>query len=426
MEPVYPHNPDLERAILGALLTYPERLSEVRERLTADDFFLAPHAELYAEFLEGRTSPFTARVDEMSSADIAAMQDGIPRSFALSDACDSLIDLSDRRAVSQTLQAALIGIEDAATAQDVAESVIGNIRQSVRLARAGGRPLKDAITELMDSLDQPVGVLPTGLPLLDRLGAGYRPGELTVLAGRPSCGKSAFAIQSAKAVAEAGHPVWFASLEMTAAALSMRWISNTGQVDFGHLHRNDLNATEYQRISESVESLSALPIQIDDRSGLGLGDLRRAMVQQEGGLLVVDYLQLLNPPSFARAYRSRTAEVGALSRGLKSIAHDCHVSVLALCQLNRAVEARGGMPYLSDLRDSGEIEQDADLVWMLAKLEDSDVPDRTVLSIRKFRNGPLGDIDVVFHGGTQRFRERNDHDQQPSKEGSMREKVRTW
>ncbi len=425
MNTPYPHKADLEQAVLGTLLKSPDRVCEVRERLTVDDFFVATHAALFQEILDGRTSPWTARVEELTSQEIADFMEAVPPSFSLSDATEALVDLSDRRSVSQTLHAALLGIEDATTAQAVAEQVIDHIKQAVRLARFGGKPLSEALTALIQEMDCPVDVLPTGLPSLDRLGAGYRPGELTVLAGRPSSGKSALALQSALAVAEAGHPVWVASLEMTASALTMRWLSSTGPVDFGHLRRGDLNDLEYRRIASSVESLSSLPIQIDDRSGLGLGDLRRAMVQR-GGLLVVDYLQLLNPPSYTRGYRSRTAEVGTLSRGLKAIAHDCGVSVLALCQLNRAVEARGGLPYLSDLRDSGEIEQDADLVWMLARVSDDTVPDRTVLAVRKFRNGPLGEIDLVFDGEYQRFRERTAEDPQPAGESDLKEKVRTW
>jgi replicative DNA helicase len=422
----YPHNIELECAVLGAVLRSTDALADVRERLTPDDFFYAPHAELFQEFLDGRTTAFTARVNELGASDINALMETVPAQFNLSDGCDTLMDLADRRLVMTTLQAAMTGIEEPQTAMDVAESVIANIQKSVRLSRGGGVTIEESVTTLLKELDSPVDVMTTGISRLDRMGAGFRPGEMTILAGRPSSGKSALALQCAKAVAESGHRVWFASLEMNASSLSMRWLSNVSRVHFGHLRQNELNATEYSRLSDGVTKLTGLPIYIDDRSGLSLGDLRRAMSGQTG-LLVVDYLQLLKPPAYARAYRSRTAEVGALSRGLKAIAHDCNVSVLALCQLNRAVEARGGLPHLSDLRDSGEIEQDADLVWMVARdISDENVTDRTVLAIRKFRNGPLGEIDLIFNGEFQLFRERTDGDPVPSGEPDIAEKVRTW
>lgn len=422
----YPHNTALEEAILGSLLRRPETLADVRDRIKPDDFFYAPYAQLFSEFIDGRITTFTARVGDLTSSEINDLMDRIPTGFSLSDACDTLMDIADRRLVMQTLTAAVAGINEPKTAVDVAESVIENIKQSVRLSRGGGITIEESVETLLRELDNPVQVMTTGLPSLDRMGAGFRPGEMTILAGRPSSGKSALALQCAKAVADAGHRVWFASLEMSASSLSMRWLSNVSQVDFGHLRQNDLDQTEYSRLADGVTKLTSLPIYIDDRAGLSLGDLRRAMSGQTG-LLVVDYLQLLKPPAFAQAYRSRTAEVGALSRGLKAIAHNCNVSVLALCQLNRAVEARGGLPHLSDLRDSGEIEQDADLVWMVARdISDENVTDRTVLAVRKFRNGPLGEIDMVFNGEYQRFRERTHEDGIPSGEASIDEKVRTW
>jgi replicative DNA helicase len=420
-----PCNLDLERAVLGTVLKNPELLAELRDRITPDDFLLSAHAQVYSEYLAGRVTPFTVRVEEFDRAGITALMDDLPPSFSLSDACDTLVDLSDRRMIQATLEGALRGIDHPDSAEDVATAVIENIKRSVRASRDSGVTIADAISTMLKEMDDTVDVMPTSLPTLDRIGAGYRPGELTVLAGRPSSGKSAFALQSAKEVAKAGYEVWFASLEMTASSLSMRWLSNASQVDFGHLRTRTMSDVEYHRLSESVETLSALPIRIDDKSGLGLGDLRRAMLGQKG-LLVVDYLQLLLPPAHARGYGSRVAEVGAISRGLKAIAHDCQVAVLALSQLNRGVESRGGLPYLSDLRDSGEIEQDADIVSMIHRIDDPEVENRSVLAVRKFRNGPLAEIELVFDGAVQRFRERQPDDPQPGAVSAMAKKVREW
>jgi replicative DNA helicase len=423
---VTPSNTQLERAVIGTLLAHPDRLVDVKDRLQVDDFLFNDHAAIFKEILEGRTSPFTIRVEGLEKSEVMEMMEGIPPSFNLRSAADELVDLSDRRRIMQTCQAAQISLHEAENADDAMLSIVENIKNSVRYSRQGGVTIGESISTLMVEMDTPSHVMPTGIPTLDRLGAGYRPGEVTVLAGRPSSGKSAFALQSAKAVARAGYPVWVASLEMTHTSLSMRWLSNDAQVDFGRLRTNTLSDVEMNRIAGSQETLSALPITIDDRSGLSLGDLRRQMSGQEGGLLVVDYLQLLKPPDFARAYRSRVAEVGALSRGLKAIATDCKCSVLALSQLNRGVETRGGLPHLSDLRDSGEIEQDADIVTMIHRVADDDLPNRSVLAVRKFRNGPLAEIDLVFDGETQRFRERSEADPTPTKESKLADKVRSW
>ena len=163
-------------------------------------------------------------------------------------------------------------------------------------------------------------------------------------------------------------------------------------------------------------TLNDLPITIDDHAGVGLADIRRAAVGQSG-VVIVDYLQLLRPPTSARDYRNRVQEVGAISRGLKAIAHDAKVTVLALSQLSRAVESRQEKaPQLSDLRDSGELEQDADQVWMLWRpvlYNEHEDEHRAVLKVAKHRNGPTGTIELWFEPSQGRFRERGLKDPLP-------------
>ena len=202
----------------------------------------------------------------------------------------------------------------------------------------------------------------------------------------------------------------------------MRWLASDSALSMLKLREGaTYSQDEYTRLSASVERLSALPISVDDHPALGLGDLRRAVVGSTG-LLVVDYLQLLRPPKEARAYRNRVAEVGALSRGLKANAHDCKVSVLALSQLNRAVESRpNAKPLLSDLRDSGSLEQDADIVLLINRDEDD-----TRLHVAKHRNGPVGNIDLIFDGSTQRFRERTDDDPERPERSAVEKAAAAW
>ena len=202
----------------------------------------------------------------------------------------------------------------------------------------------------------------------------------------------------------------------------MRWLASDAALSMLKLREGaSYSPDEYTRLSSSVERLSALPISVDDHPALGLGDLRKAVVGAPG-LLVVDYLQLLRPPKEARAYRNRVAEVGALSRGLKAIAHDCKVSVLALSQLNRAVEHRtNSKPLLSDLRDSGSLEQDADIVLLISRDEED-----TTLHVAKHRNGPVGNIDLIFEGATQRFRERIDTDPVRPQKSAIQKAAESW
>ena len=142
---VVSYNEELERAVLGSLLVDPTRLNEVRDRLAVDDFMVSTHAALYRELLDGRTSPFTVRVNDLSSSDIVAIQESVPKSFSLRDSSDELVNLSDKRLVMQTLRAALLGIEDQDTAQDVIESIIENVKHSVRVARSGGQSMENVV-----------------------------------------------------------------------------------------------------------------------------------------------------------------------------------------------------------------------------------------------------------------------------------------
>jgi len=413
------HSLDLERAILGSILIEPSRLAEVRDRIGPDDFFRFAHADVFRRMLglDGELSPLTIASKEMSVAQLSALTMGMPRGFNLDAACSQLIDFADRRRLQAVYRGAHDTVHDAPSAEEAATILIDQLHQAVRLRSAGGGySLKTTIQEVITSLDEAVPAVTTGMSTLDQMGAGFRPGELTILAGRPSHGKTALALHIAASAAAEGTPVWFASLEMTRHALATRWLSSNSTVPFSLLRGANLSQTEFARLSVSIEDLSAMPIRVDDHASMGVGDLRRSVAGKEG-LLVVDYLQLLQPPASARSYGSRVQEVGAIARGLKAIAHDCKVSVLALSQLNRAVEQRQhGEANLSDLRESGEIEQTADVILFVSRPwinDESELQDRCILKVAKHRNGPCGRIELCFDGSTQRFRERTSDDPAP-------------
>jgi len=438
----HPHDLDAERAVLGAVLMRNEAYPEVRDRLSDDDFYREAHAEVYRtmEVLHeaGRPLDFITlkdelvrrgRMDEVGVSYLSSLTDGVPRSTNVVGYADVVSDLADRRRLQQVCREGLTEARDAKTAEEAASRLVERTRAAVRVRGDGGETLGSAISDLLAHLDEQSDATTTGLPTLDGMGSGFRPGELTLLAGRPSHGKTALALHLAKAASGAGLPTYFASLEMTKEALTMRWLASDAGVWFSALRSGTLTQTEFAKVSVSVERLSALPITLDDHASLGMGDLRRAMVGSKGGLLIVDYLQLVQPPESTRG-QNRTQEVSAISRGLKAIAHDCKVSVLALSQLNRQSETSGTEARLSQLRDSGALEQDADQVWMIWRpvlSQGHDAPDDlALLRVAKHRNGPLGRVELHFDTSRQQFRERTAKDATVPKESSDDSKMKEW
>jgi replicative DNA helicase len=416
-----PHSIDLERSILGAVLVDAGLMVEIRDRIFASDFFRMAYQRVFEAYgaladSEGAISPSSVQQamvskgwgDEMSFAQLSALTDGIPRGFAIGDAADQLRDLAERRRLQALCRLTEQSVVEADSSESAALDLVRQTEAIVEMRAHGGSTLRAALETLTASLDEPALVAPTGLSTLDRWGCGFRPGELVILAGRPSHGKTALALHMARVLAGAGHRVWMASLEMSEQALTMRWLASEAQVDLLRLRGARLTDVDYTRVSRARETLSDLPITIDDHAGVGLADIRRAAVGQSG-VIIVDYLQLLRPPTAARDYRNRVQEVGAISRGLKAIAHDAKVSVLALSQLSRAVESRQEKaPLLSDLRDSGELEQDADQVWMLWRphlYNEHEDSHRAVLKVAKHRNGPTGTVELWLEPSQGRFRE---------------------
>jgi|TARA_R110000824_G_scaffold116455_5_gene267905 replicative DNA helicase len=429
-----PHDLSAERAVLGSLLIRAD-FSTLVDRLVPADFYRVAHQHIYSTMLEMRERNIeidlvtlkaelegSARLNEIGLSYLAGLTDGVPKSTNVSHYATVVIDLADRRRIEAVCVRALHTLSSAADADEALTLLMEELKSSVRGRQEADLSLASALTSTLQQLDNPIKATTTGIPALDRMGAGFRPGELTLLAGRPGQGKTALALHMAQGAAAANLPVWFASLEMTREALSMRWLASDAALSLLKMREGlTYSPDEYTRLSASVERLSALPISVDDHPALGLGDLRKAVVGSTG-LLVVDYLQLIRPPKEARAYRNRVAEVGALSRGLKAIAHDCKVCVLALSQLNRAVEHRtNAKPLLSDLRDSGSLEQDADIVLLISRDEDD-----IILHVAKHRNGPVGNIDLIFDGATQRFRERTGTDPVRPQKSAIEKVAESW
>ncbi|HMN92223.1 MAG TPA: replicative DNA helicase [Hydrogenophaga sp.] len=264
----------------------------------------------------------------------------------------------------------------------------------------------DRVSDLAEGRQQPG--ISTGFPKLDHyLGGGLRPGKLVVIAARPSIGKSSLAASVGIAAAEAGEPVGIFSLEMPAEELTDRLVARIGRIDLGRLTTGTLLDNEWSRLTDAAEVMRDLPLYIDDQAGLGLHEIRskaRKLKRKHGiRVLVVDYLQLCGA-STQRANSNRHLQLEEISRGLKAMSKQLGLTVILLSQLNREVEKRtGGRPQLSDLKESGAIEEDADVVILLSK--DGDMPDGASLihaELAKNRGGKRGVfVKVAFNGAQQ-------------------------
>jgi replicative DNA helicase len=301
---------------------------------------------------------------------------------------------------------------------DEAEQKIFNIGEEGSRMKQGFQSMDSLVVKLLDRVqemaDNPNDItgVPTGFYDLDRMTSGLQAGDMVVLAARPSMGKTAFAINIAEHVAlNEGLPVAVFSMEMGASQLAVRIVGSIGRIDQGHLRTGKLSDDEWPRLTEAIERLRTVSLHIDETPGLTTSELRanaRRLARQCGklGLIVVDYLQLMSGSSTNGD--NRATELGEISRGLKMLAKELQCPVIALSQLNRSVETRTDKrPMMSDLRESGAIEQDADIIMFIYRDDyynkDSREPGVAEIIIGKQRNGPTGTVKLAFLKPLTRF-----------------------
>lgn len=430
IDAVTPHSIEAEKSTLGAVLIANEEFE--RAELEAGDFFRVEHRLFWGAFEQLRAEGsaidmVTVRqqlgADRLEaaggSAYLASLVDGVPRASNV-DAYASIVrEMSIRRQIMAAAHRARsrgadLDVPLAEVLADLENALYGlRVRRRsefVALADILREETGPRIDSLLSGL--PALGLPTGFADVDAQTRGLHPGQLTLLAARPGIGKSALAMQIAAHVASRhSGAVAVASLEMSREELSLRMVIVNGQVNAERLYNGRLRMDERERVIDALKTLQALPFHVDDGMDLSIPVLRaklRRLAQQYGGLalLVIDYLQLMQTPSKAE---SRALAVGDISRGLKGLSKELHVPALALSQLNRDVDKRtGGRPRLSDLRESGSLEQDADNVWLLHREEEAG--ERTdenagiaELIIAKQRNGPTGTVKLKWDRAMTRF-----------------------
>lgn len=432
-----PANLDAEKTILGAILLDNAAHSEAAEKLEADDFSLDSHRRIFLRMSElineQRAVDIVTLANELARnkeieavggvAYLASLTEGLPLRPVIEDYIRIVKDKSLLRRLMAICSAA---IARAADQSETALEVLGAaeaqlLEVSEKGVSQGFQTLEQIVAHSFGSIDnlfkqsREITGLATGFIELDRMTSGLQRGELVIVAARPSMGKTALAINMAQnAAVMGGAKVAVFSLEMSKESLLRRMLSAQSGVDQRKLQTGFIPREDQARLQHALEQLVEAKLFIDDTAGISLAEMRakaRRLRQNEGGLdlVVIDYLQLMSatlPSAGGKRYENRTQEVSAISRGLKALAKELDVPVIALSQLSRASERRGDdkRPMLSDLRESGSIEQDADVVAFIHREayynrdENQSESDRakSEIILAKQRNGPTGTVHLNF------------------------------
>ena len=434
-----PHSVEAEQAVLGGLLLDNAAFERIADVLNAQDFYRHDHRLIWEVIVKliDRSQPadvvtvFEALQSEGKSADLPgglqylnSLALETPSAANARRYAEIIRDRSIlRRLIGTADEIAANAFEpkgrDTAQILDESEAKILAVAEQRNRRKDGFRPLNQVLAEVVDRIDElyqrdnasDVTGVATGFADLDRMTSGLQPGDLVIVAGRPSMGKTAFSINIAEHVAvDLQFPVAVFSMEMGAAQLAQRSLCSIGRMDQQRLRTGRLNDDDWSRLTAAIHKMQDAQMFIDETPGLNSMELRsraRRLARECGqlGLIVVDYLQLMGAAS---AGENRATEISEISRSLKGLAKELKCPVIALSQLNRSLEQRPNKrPVMSDLRESGAIEQDADVILFIYRDEvyNPDSPDKGTaeIIIGKQRNGPIGAVRLTFIGQYTRF-----------------------
>jgi len=436
---VPPHSIDAEQSVLGGLLIDNGAFDKVGDVVTDGDFYRDDHRRIFrhvSRLIERGKPADVVTVDEAIKVSedkdktggityLAALAGNTPSAHNVRRYAEIVRECAVLRKLievsAEIADSALNRMgKDVGQLLDEAESKVFQIAEAGARTRQGFMEIQPLLTQVMERIDllyhkdnpSDITGIPTGYRDLDRETSGLQPGDLIIIAGRPSMGKTALALNMAEhAAVENKLPVAIFSMEMSGSQLAMRMLGSIGRLDQHKLRTGRLSDDDWNRLTNAVGKLHDAPILVDESGALNALELRaraRRLHRQYGklGLIVVDYLQLMQASSEGE---NRATEISEISRSLKSLAKELKVPVVALSQLSRAVEQRTGpkRPIMSDLRESGAIEQDADLILAIYREEvyTPDTPERGVaeIIILKQRNGPIGTVKLTFLGEYTRF-----------------------
>jgi len=431
-----PHSLDVERSVLGSILIDKEAISKIADFLLPEDFYHDSHALIYQAIFDlyDRRHPVDVitlsnlleerkQLEQIGgSSYLASLANEVPTA---SHVFEYAMIVKSKSTLRRLIKAGDVirglGYNEAEPLEellDQAEKSLFGVSQTFLKDRFVHikeilTATYDKITELHDpaTKDKYRGI-PTGFIDLDSMLSGLQPSDLVILAARPSMGKTSFALNIAQNVAKKGYSCGIISLEMSKEQLVERMFCSLLEVDSWKLRTGKLTEDDFMRIGNVMDQLYGMKIYIDDSVGNSIAELRAKArrLQMEHGLnfLIIDYLQLMSAGGKSSSLTNRVQEISEISRSLKALARELKIPIMALSQLSRAVELRPSkVPQLSDLRESGAIEQDADVVMMMYREdyyeEDSQRPGITDVFIRKHRNGPVGRVEMAFKKEQMRF-----------------------
>ena len=433
---VPPHSIQAEQSVLGGLMLDNQAWDQVGDRVVEGDFYRREHRLIYnaIAILADQSQPFDVvtlaeeleRIGELSTAGGLPFLGQLAQETPSAANIRAYADIVREHSVMRQLISVGTEISDSAfrpegrkTSQllDDAERKVFEIAEQRAKGRSGFVSVKSVLPNVVDRIDEmfnsgeSITGLSSGFSDFDEMTSGLQPSDLIIVAGRPSMGKTAFSMNIAENVAiGSGRPVAVFSMEMPADSLTLRMMSSLGRIDQHRVRTGKLNDEDWPRLTSAVNMLSNTKIFIDDTPALSPTEVRaraRRLKREQGdlGLIVLDYLQLMQAPG---AGENRATEISAISRNLKALAKELNVPVIALSQLNRNLEQRPNKrPVMSDLRESGSIEQDADLVVFIYRDEvyNDESTDKGLaeIIIGKQRNGPIGTVRMTFMGQYTKF-----------------------
>ncbi|HEX2557676.1 MAG TPA: replicative DNA helicase [Nitrososphaera sp.] len=441
-----PQNIDIEASLLGSLLIDGESFIKIGDIIAADDFFDERHRSIYAAMLtlHDKRSPIdiltlSEQLKSLGQLEIIGgasylteLTNYVPTAAHLEQYAQIVAEKAvRRRLIKASQEIAIVGFDENKSLQELIEEAETRLFEvSQKHVRQDITSLESILAESFDRLDDlhrnkgGLRGIPTGLRDLDKLIAGLQRSDLVVVAARPSMGKTAMMLNMALDIAtkaKQGSVLYF-SLEMSKEQLVDRLLAAQAGVDAWKLRTGEgLSDEDFERLSEAMGELAEAPIFIDDTSGITVSDLRtkarRLHHQSPLAVIFVDYLQLMSGGSRFASVANRVQEISEISRSLKILARELNVAVVAASQLSRSVESRNPpIPQLADLRESGSIEQDADIVAFIFRphyYDDGADPNVTQILIKKHRNGPVGNLELFFDQRLQRLRDLDTRHEEP-------------
>lgn len=431
-----PQNTDAEASLLGAILIDSDAIVRIADTIDVNDFYDERHQRIYEAIkkLYEKHSPIdiltlSNQLKEDSFLDIVGgaaylteLTNYVPTAAHVEHYAEIVSQKAIRRRLIKASQDITgLGFDESKSVQDLIEEAETQLFQvSQQHVKQDISSIEDILAESFERLDElhkdkgKIRGVPTGFRDLDNILAGLQRSDLIIIAARPSMGKTALSLNLAHSIAtKSEQPVLVFSLEMSKEQLVDRMLSMESGVDAWNIRTGNLSDADFEKIGQAMGTLSEAPIYIDDTPGITVSDLRtkarREQHQRQLGLILVDYLQLMSGGARFGGTENRVQEISEISRGLKAIARELNVPVIALSQLSRSVESRSPqIPQLADLRESGSIEQDADVVAFIYREDyynpETDRKNITDILIKKHRNGPTGNVELYFDKERQRFK----------------------